>query len=117
MSWKKTATISGAVLGVLGIASAAGLGITKIATQDYVAAHARVDDARYAQLAGDLTAARIVGLENAISADERRAGDLDIQATTLTAAGGNARAVLEQAARLRRANGQRERELAKLRGE
>lgn len=115
MSWKKTATITAAVLGILGIASAAGLGLRKIATQDFVAVHERRDDVRYERLAGELKSARIIGLENAISADERRVGDLEIQAAQLKMAGVSSRAVLDQVGRLRRANEQREQELGRLR--
>lgn len=116
MSVQRTTAITALVLGLLGVASAIGLGFDKIATQEFVATHARRDDTRYAQLAQDVKEATITGLENAISSDDRRMGDLQLQAAQLKAATGTEpRAILDQVERLRRANEDRARKLNKLR--
>ncbi len=116
MSVQRTTAITALILGLLGVASAIGLGVDKIATQEFVAAHARLDDIRYAQLAEDVKNATITGLVNAISADDRRMGDLMLQAAALEAATGTKpRAILDQVDRLQRANQDRTRKLNKLR--
>ncbi len=107
--------IAGAVTAVIAAAATIGIDFPKIATQSYVSEHAAIDKIRIDTLAGSLKDTRIITLENAIAADERRAGDLELQAYQLEKLGQTARAVKDQVKRLRKSVWKRELELESLR--
>jgi len=109
------ATFAGGVTAIIVAAAAIGINLPKLATQLHVAERVAEEADRIDVLVGSVKSTRILALENAIAADERRAGDLEIQAYQLEASGQNARAVKDQVKRLRRGVIKRERELNKLR--
>lgn len=107
--------VAGGITAVAAAAATIGIDFPKLATQSHVSEHAAGDKIRLDLLAGEIKSTRIIALENAIAADERRAGDLEIQVLKLEAAGLNSRAVKDQVSRLRRGVKKRDRELDKLR--
>ncbi len=107
--------IAGGITAVVAAAATIGIDFPKLAMQSHVAESAAKADARINILAGSVKTNRMLSLENAIAADERRAGDLEIQAYQLETAGQNSRAVKDQIKRLRKAVIKRERELNNLR--
>ncbi len=107
--------IAGGITAVVAAAATIGIDFPKLATQSHVAEHAAKEKVLIDNLAGSVKSTRIIALENAIAADERRAGDLEIQAFQLESAGQNSRAVKDQVKRLRRAVNKRELELNQLR--
>ena len=115
MSVKQIVAACVALVAFLGALAAIGLDMPKIATQSHVAEHAAKEEARLDILAGSVKTNRMLSLENAIAADERRAGDLEIQAYQIEQTGQSARAVRDQITRLRKAVNKREVELNQLR--
>ncbi len=106
---------AGGLTAVVVAAANLGLDFPKFATQSHVAAGIAKTDAQLKFLAGSVKTNRMLSLENAIAADERRAGDLEIQAIQLEQMEQNSRAIRDQVKRLRRAVRQRELELNGLR--
>jgi len=115
MTLKQIAAVAGGFVAIFTALAIAGIDMPKFATQAHVAKHAAEEKIRLDDLAGSMKSTRIIALENAIAADERRAGDLEIQAYQLEKAGQNSRAVKDQVNRLRKAVRKRERELNELR--
>ncbi len=113
--WIAIATVAGAITAVVAAAATIGIDFPKLATQSHVAEHAAKEKVLIDNLAGSVKDTRIIALENAIAADERRAGDLEIQAYQIEQTGQSARAVKDQVNRLRKAVAKRERELNQLR--
>lgn len=107
--------IAGGITVIATAAATIGIEFPRFAMQSYVAEYAAKNKIRIDNLAGSIKSTRIIALENAIAADERRAGDLEIQAYQLETAGQSSRAVKDQIKRLRKAVVKRERELNKLR--
>ena len=114
MSVKKIVAACVVLVAVLGALAAIGLDMPKIATQRHVAASAAAHKVDYDRLAGSVKSARALSLENAIAREELRAGNLEIQAAQLTAAGVNSQALVDQAKLLRKSVAKRERQLLKL---
>ena len=115
---KRVLTITAVAGGIAAVAAAAavfGIDLPKLATQQHVADNIAVESIRIDKLTGEVKSTRMIALENAISADERRAGDLELQAHQLKALGQPARAVTDQVHRLRKAVAKRELELEELR--
>ncbi len=115
---KRVLTITAVAGGVAAIAAAAavlGIDLPKLATQQHVANTISKEADRIDKLTGEVKSTRIIALENAIAADERRAGDLELQAYQLKELGKSARAVTDQVHRLRKAVAKRELELEELR--
>ncbi len=102
MKLAKIVAASAAIVAVAGALAAFGLDLPKVASRSYVDAGQLTNDDVHRNFAGDLKTTRQLVLEQAISADERRVGDLEIAAPQIKAAGGDPRPMLEQAARLRR---------------
>jgi len=115
MTLKQIVAVAGGFVAIVTALAFAGIDFPKLATQSHVAKHAAEEKIQLDNLAGSVKSTRIIALENAIAADERRAGDLEIQAYQLEAAGQNSRAVKDQVNRLRKAVRKRERELNELR--
>lgn len=113
--FSKFAAVIGGLTAVVAFASVMGMPLPKFATQSLVAEHATEDNRRFNLLTGEIKSTRILALENAIAADERRAGDLELQAIQLEKVGQGARAVRDQVKLLRRAVSKREFELNGLR--
>jgi len=107
--------IAGGITAIVAAAATIGIDLPKLATQSHVAERVAKEAVRIDALAGSVKSTRIIALENAIAADERRAGDLEIQAFQLETAGQNSRAVKDQVKRLRKAVIKREIELNNLR--
>ena len=107
--------IAGGITAIVAAAATIGIDFPKLATQSHVAESVAVEKVRIDELAGSIKDTRIIALENAIAADERRAGDLQLQAHQLEQLGKDARAVNDQVSRLRKAVGKRELELERLR--
>ncbi len=111
------AAVAGALTAVVVASASLGIDFPKLATQSHVAEHAAKEKVRIDALAGSVKSTRIIALENAIAADERRAGDLELQAYQLKKIGQSFRAITDQVKRLRSAVQVRERELNELRRE
>ncbi len=103
-----------ALVAILGALAAIGLDMPKIATQRHVAASAAAHKVDYDRLAGSVKSARELSLENAIAREELRAGNLEIQAAQLEAAGVDSRALENQVKLLRKSVAKRERQLLQL---
>jgi len=109
--------IAGSIAAIAAAAAVLGIDLPKLATQQHVANNIAKESVRIDKLTGEVKSTRIIALENAISADERRAGDLELQAHQLKALGKSARAIIDQVRRLRKAVAGRELELEELRRE
>ena len=109
--------IAGSIAAIGGAAIVLGIDLPKLATQQHVANNIAVESVRIDKLTGEVKSTRIIALENAISADEIRAGDLELQAYQLKALGQPARVIIDQVRRLRKAVARRELELEELRRE
>ena len=114
MSFKKVTAIA---VGIVAIVTALAffVDLPKYATQSFVKTSALPHLKDYEVLAQNAKDTREMSLENAINFEERRAGDLEIQAFQLEAAGMSSRAVRDQVNLLRKSVSKRERELNKLR--
>ncbi len=108
-----TALIGGLTAAIV-FAATIGMDLPKFASQSHVAEKVAKTDARIDVLAGSVKSARELSLENAIAREELRAGNLEIQAAQLKAAGMDARAMEAQAKLLRKSVAKRERQLLKL---
>ena len=109
------ATVAGGLTTMIVLAATVGVDMPKLATQSHVAEHAADEKVRIDKLVGSVKSTRIIALENAISAQELRAGDLEIKAFEMEQAGLDARAVKDQAKQLRKTADRNERELRELR--
>ncbi len=109
------AVVAGSITAVVAAAAVVGIDMPKLATQSYVNNHALEELERFNILAGSAQSTRIIALQNAISADERRAGDLEIQAIQLEKLNQNARPIRDQIRRLHKSIRNNETELQKLR--
>jgi len=107
--------IAGGITAVIAAAAAIGIDMPKLATHSHVAKHAAEEKIILDDLAGEVKSTRIIALENAIAADERRAGDLEIQALQLETLGQSARAIKDQVKLLRKGVNKYEAELQGLR--
>ena len=115
---KRVLAITAVAGGIAAIAAAAaviGIDLPKLATQRHVADNIAVESVRIDKLTGEVKSTRIIALENSIAADERRAGDLELQAHQLEQLGKSSRAIKDQVKRLRKGVVKRERELERLR--
>ena len=114
MSLKRTAAIAtGMVAIVVGLA-AIGIDLPKVATQAFVETAALPHLKDYDILVGEVKSAKELSLENAIAREELRAGNLEIQAAQLKAAGADSSIMEGLAKDLRKSVAKRERELLKL---
>ncbi len=107
--------VAGGITAIVAAAATMGIDFPKLATQDHVAKQVAVAKTRIDVLSGSVKSTRIIALENSIAADERRAGDLALQAHQLEQLGQDARAIKDQVFRLRKNVSKRERELERLR--
>ena len=108
-------TVAGTIAAIAAAAAVIGIDLPKLATQQHVADNIAVESVRIDKLTGEVKSTRIIALENSIAADERRAGDLELQAHQLEQLGRSSRAIKDQINRLRRGVIKRERELDHLR--
>ena len=109
--------IVAACVGLVAVLSALayiGLDMPKIATQRHVAASTAALKVDYDRLAGSVKSVQELSLENAIAREELRAGNLEIQAAQLEAAGVDSRALEDLAKLLRKSVAKRERQLLQL---
>ncbi len=107
-------TIVGGLTAAVALAATIGMDFPKFASQSHVAESVAKTEARLDVLAGSVKSTRELSLENAIAREELRAGNLEIQAAQLKAAGLDARAMEAQAKLLRKSVAKRERQLQKL---
>ena len=104
MRYKKIAAISAAIVGIITVAAAIGLTVSPIAQRSYVDEDARLNDAVHAEIAGALKSNKELGLENAITMAQNRAGDFEVLAIRMKAEGAPAadvRVVADQAQQYR----------------
>ena len=107
-------TIVGGLTAAIALAATIGMDFPKFASQSHVAESVAKAEARIDILAGSVKSTRELSLENAIAREELRAGNLEIQAAQLRAAGAPSRAMEDQAKLLRKSVAKRERQLLKL---
>jgi len=107
-------TIVGGLTAAIALAATIGMDLPKFASQSHVAESVAKTDARIDILVGSVKSARELSLENAIAREELRAGNLEIQAAQLKAAGVDPRALEDQAKLLRKSVAKRERQLLSL---
>ncbi len=104
----------GGITAAITLAATIGMDFPKFASQNHVAKSVAKTDARIDILVGSVKSTRELSLENAIAREELRAGNLEIQAAQLKAAGISSQAMEAQAKLLRKSVAKRERQLLKL---
>ncbi len=121
MTTKQVIAMATTVTAILTALALIGLDVPMFASQSYVQEHARDNEAIqrgndgvHIKFVGELRSAKALALENAIAREELRAGNLEIQAAQLKAAGADASAMEGLARDLRKSVAKRERELLKL---
>ncbi len=115
MNVKQIAGLTAAIIGVVAVLAIVGLEPPKFATQSHVATVAAEHQVEYLLLAGEVKTLEQRSLEQAISSNDIRAGNLTIIAEDREAAGKKAVSLRRQVTRIERQTKQFEKELETLR--